>query len=124
MIDIPTETLPVERFAAGAWGLNGKYQKGALENLNVEASVQGLTSNELKLLPEHKRSAESIKLYVFKGDRLRIADEANNLPADIIIHDGKRFEIFKVWNWAIGTDIPHYKCIAVKEDGQGGGNAV
>ena len=120
MIDIPTETLTVERYAAGTW-VEGVFTKGVQSILNVEASVQPLRGNEIKLLPEHRRTAEAIKIYT--ETKMRTTDELNQLPADVITHDGKRFEIHKVENWFIGTDIPYYKAIAIKQDGQGGGNA-
>jgi len=121
MIDIPTETLTGERNGTGIW-VEGRFVKSSQEILSFEASVQPTRGNDTKVLEEHLRSAESIKIYTeFK---LRIPDEQNQLPGDTVNHDGKVFEIHSVANWAIGTDIPHYKCIGVKQDGQGGGNAT
>lgn len=119
MIDIPTELLKVERHDKGVWS-DGKFQKADPKILDIQASVQPMKPNEIKLLPEHRRTSESVKLYT--EEKLRTSDEKNKLPADVIYHDGKRFEIFSVANWSIGTDIPYFKCVAVKEDGQGGGN--
>lgn len=118
MIDIPTEQLTVERHEKGIWQ-DGRFVKSELSGFEISASVQPLRGNEVKILPEHRRTSESLKIYT--TDQLRTSDELNQLPADVIIHDGKRFEIFSVSNWSIGTDIPHYKIIAVKQDGQGGG---
>jgi len=118
MIDILTETLSIERHNGGSW-VEGRYIKSELENLSIKASVQPLRPNEVKILPEHRRTAESVKIY--SDTKLKTSDELNGSPADVIVHDGKRFEVHSVANWSIGTDIPHYKIIAVKQDGQGGG---
>lgn len=121
MIDIPTEQLTVTRNGEGEW-CEGRYVRGKKKEFEISASVQPLRGNDVKLLPEHRRTAEAVKIYT--TDKLRTSDEKNNLAADRILHDGKIFEVHSVMNWSIGTDIPHYKIVAVKEDGQGGGNAI
>jgi len=121
MIDIPTEQLTVERHEAGTW-TDGRFVKGVQSEITIEASVQPLRGNEVKILPEHRRTSEAVKIYT--STKIRTTDEKNQLPADVILHDNKRFEIHSVENWSIGTDIPYYKIIAVKEDGQGGGNVA
>jgi hypothetical protein len=119
MIDIPTEQLTVTRNEKGDW-CEGRFERGKTKEFEIEASVQPLRGNEIKQLPEHRRTAEAVKIYTeFK---LRTSDEKNQLPADRLLHDGKVFEVHSVMNWSIGTDIPHFKVVAVKEDGQGGGN--
>lgn len=119
MIDLPTEKLTVKRSGGGSWQ-NGRYVQDATADLVVDASVQPLRGNEVLILPEHRRTEESIKLYT--TTKLRTTDEKNNLPCDVVVHDGKRFEVHTVFNWSIGTDVPHYKVICIKEDGEGGGN--
>ena len=121
MIGIPTNPITVERHNGGDW-IEGEYVKDAPDELIIEASVQPLKPNEVKILPEHLRSSESLKIYT--EAKLIIADEKNQIPGDIIVHDGKRFIIHSVSNWSIGTDIPHFKCVAVKIDGEGGGNVA
>jgi hypothetical protein len=118
MIDIPTETLSVERYGAGSWD-TGVFVRGAKTDLSIEASVQPLTPNEVKILPEHRRDSESFKIYT--ETELLISNEINQTPSDVIIRNGKKYEILAVNNWYIGTDIQHYKSIAVKIDDQGSG---
>lgn len=120
MIDLPTESLPVKRYAAGSWS-TGNYVKGVLSEFSIEASVQPMKYNDTMLLPEHRRSEESLKFYT--ETKVGISDEKNNLPADEITHDGKIFQVMSVANWSIGTDIPHYKVICLKKNDEGGGNA-
>lgn len=120
MMDLPTESLPVKRYAAGSWA-TGNYVKGALTEFTVEASVQPMKYNDTMILPEHRRSEESLKFYT--ETKLGVSDEKNNLPADEVTHDGKIFQVMSVANWSIGTDIPHFKIICLKKNDEGGGNA-
>lgn len=119
MIDIPTGTYEVQRFGKGEWADDGTYKKGSLKAFDIEASMQPASGNMIKQLPEHRRSAESYTLFL--EEKLFISDEASNQAADIVIYDGRKFEVFMVKNWSVTTDIPHYECLIVKEDGQGNG---
>lgn len=116
-----TETLTVERRGPGVW-VNGRYEKGSKSCHNIKASVQPMSGDETKILPEGRRSSESMKIYTY--DRLFMSDESKQIAADVIKHDGKFFEIHMVQNWKIGTDLPHYKCIAVKIDDEGRGDST
>jgi hypothetical protein len=114
-----TETVEIVR-ARDFTLVEGRYQRGSETTKTASASVQPLNPDEQQLLPEGRRSKESVKFYL--AERVYGTDEENQLPADRIRHDGKLFEVVSVANWAIGTDLPHYKAIAVKLDGEGGGD--
>lgn len=121
MIDITTGTYSVTRSKGpGVWGDDGKFQRGQSKVFEIEASIQPLSGNMIKLLPEHRRNAESV--IIFSSERLFASDEKSQRAADIVEYDGKKFEIFTVKKWAEFTDIPHYESIAIMEDGQGGAN--
>lgn len=115
---LATETLSVDRYSDGSW-VDGRYQKGTPVTTTFTASVQPLRPNETQIIPEHKRNSEAVKIYT--QERLFNADEKNGIPADVVTHDGKIYEIMDVSNWSIGTDLPHYKAIAVLRDGEGSG---
>lgn len=115
MIDIPTVTVSVTRFS-GNW-VNGHYVKSPGETIEIQASIQPMRGNEVLVLPEHRRSERSIKIY--SETRFQESDEEHNLPADEFEYDGVIFQVFQCMNWEIGTDIPHYKTIALKKNGQG-----
>lgn len=101
-----------------SWQL-GRAVKGPVENFPIIASVQNLKPNERLLLPEGRRTREAVKVYTEM--KLRTTDEANSLPADILVWRGKQYEIMSVEDWT-QTDLPHYLAIATKLDGEGGGN--
>lgn len=117
-----TETVEIVRVSAEVTWVDGEPVRGAEETLSAPASIQPLTPNERLLLPEHVRTRETVKMYM--ETLVRTLDEKNNLLADRIIHDGKTYEVQGVENWHIGTDLPHYKVICVKLDGEGGGDAA
>jgi len=121
MIDIPTETITIERFAEGSWSNNGRYEKGDAETFTIEASVQPASGNQVKILPEHRRTEEIIVIYSDK--QLRVNDNKKNKSGDTLLHSGKKYEILNVKDWS-RTDIPHFECLGVKLDGEGGGDNV
>ena len=121
MIDIPTGTYSVTRAKGpGQWGDDGKFKRGESKVFDMEASIQPLSGNLIKLLPEHRRNSESI--IIFSEERLFPSDEKSQRAADVIEYDDKCFEVFNVKKWSEFTDINHYETIAIMEDGQGGGN--
>lgn len=117
MTDIDTGSYLVERYSAGSWGADGKFSRGAKTELQIEASIQPLSGNMIKLLPEHRRNSESI--HIFSEERLYPSDEKSQNPSDVVTYDDKKFEIFTVKKWADVTDIPHYESIGIMQDGQG-----
>lgn len=116
-----TETVEIVRSSDFDW-VDGEPERGPESVFTAVASIQPLTPNEVLQLPEHRRTRESVKMYL--ATAVRTTDEKNQLPADRIIHDGKTYEVLAVSNWAIGTDLPHYKAICVKLDGEGGGDVT
>ena len=125
-----TEVLEVVRSEPGKFlqrGKNrGQFVSGKTRKLKIKASVQPNDPNEVILEGSHDRTQGSVKIYTF--ERLRTKDEKLQIPADVICHDGKRYEVFRTQNWttasgSFSTDLPHYKCVAFKIDGEGGGNA-
>jgi hypothetical protein len=120
MIDIGTETVEVIRLDGGKWNENGRYDKGTERRMPAAVvSIQPLTPDEVKLLPEGRRTAETLKMYL--ETQVRASDEKAQTAADRIEHAGKLYEVFGVEDWS-RTDIPHFKVILVKIDGQGGGD--
>ena len=133
-----TDDLVVERADAdgGQW-VDGRFVRSAPTTIQMKASVQPLKGNEALILPEHRRNSEAVKIYTC--DRLFPTDEKRQTAADVVSHDGKRYEIHSVQNWTTGktvkneqdqnpddlntrsTDLPHYKAIAVMIDGGGAG---
>lgn len=121
MIDIPTTTITVTQpNLVGTYDANGRYVEGEKTIINnVIASVQPLKPSEIQMLPEGRRNVEAIKVYTEL--KMFVSDEFNKKNASLILYDGKNYEVHMVSNWNIGTDIPYFKVIGIKIDGEGGG---
>ena len=119
MIDILTSKILVTQPTGEGRYVDGRFIEGKKETIEIMASVQPMMPSEIKMLPEGRRNFEGIKIY--SDVKLKVSDELNNKNASILEYDGKKYEVQRVFNWAIGTDIPHYEILAVKIDGQGGG---
>ena len=112
-----TDTNEVERRGPGRW-VRGRYEKGQLNILTVKMSVQPLSREQLLQLPEGQRTSDALNFYtdlpLFTGDEKKLRS------ADIVRHRGKRYQIEEVGDWT-KTDLPHYRSIGMKVDGEGRG---
>ena len=107
-----TDTIKINRFAVGEY-VNGNYVPGAITEINISAVIIPLSGKDLLNLPEAQRTKEARRVYT--DIQLFTADEVDSKKADRFLHDGIYFEIQRVEKWT-NTDLPHYKCIAVKTD--------
>lgn len=122
MIDLPTVEIKVIQPDVSGGYVDGRYVPGKKEIVLNFASVQPLKPSEIQMLPEGRRSIEAIKIYT--DLKMFITDEKNSRKASLVEYDGKNYEVHMVANWAIGTDIPHFKVIAMKIDGEGEGSNI
>ena len=120
MIDLPTSKIEVTQPDAAGQYVDGRYVPGETKTVTIFPSVQPLKASEIKMLPKGRLNVESIKIYTEL--RMFISDEKNNKKATKVLYDGKNYEVHMVENWAIGTDIKHYKVVALKIDGEGEGS--
>lgn len=119
MIDLPTSIIEVTQPGTAGEYVDGFYVAGETETVSTNASVQPLKASEIQMLFGGRRNVESIKIYTEL--KMFVSDEKNNKKASQVLYDGKNYEVHMVENWAIGTDIKHYKVVAIKNDGEGGG---
>ena len=79
---------------------------------DIKASVQMTEAEVLQTLPEGYRTLESYTLYTDK--ELKTANEGVSNP-DIVIIDGKYFNVVKVSPWKNGL-LEHFEIVVVKEN--------
>lgn len=87
-------TITVETRSAGSYGADGYWNPGEATTREIVASVQPMTYDEMMQLPENYRSKEGIKIY--SVEKLKLSRQANNENADVVIIDGRRFEVLRV----------------------------
>ena len=122
MIDLPTSEIEVTQPEFSGQYVDGRYVPGETETITIFPSIQPMKPSEIKMLFEGRRNVEAIKIYT--ETRMFVSDEKNNKKATKVLYDGKNYEVHMVENWAIGTDIKHYKVVALKIDGEGEGSNV
>lgn len=108
-----------KRFAQGYY-VNGKWTEGAevLDEdsdgnqvpFSMVASIQRMTPQETQSLPEGQRDSEWIRIYT--STRLFRTVEADHTKGDVVVFNGREYEIMKLENWG-DTRMPHYKAMAV-----------
>jgi hypothetical protein len=102
------KTFDVHRKDAGGY-INGKWIEGAETIFNIQADLQPLQPNEMQSLPEGRRIDDA---QTFFTDTFLRATDGNNKNPDIIIIEGERYEIIKIYDW--DGRLKHYKVLAMR----------
>lgn len=120
-------TYTFRRFAPGRY-VNGEWvngvevipqdDQGNEVAFSMVASIQRLTAQEMLALPEGERSSERITIYT--ETKLEKGDEATKTKGDIVLYNGREYEVRKVENW-METPQPHYTAVAVLLENTNGG---
>ncbi len=110
-----TEEYIVNRSSPGQH-IKGKYVRGPVTNLLVEATWQPLNGKELLNLSELQRVKNNIKVYT--EELLQVANIKNRISADVIVIEGKEFEVQTVKEYSDIYPCPHFKsvCHEINDD--------
>ena len=98
--------LTVER-RAGSYDDEGIWQETALDTFTVQAAVQPATSEDLDQTGHGERIDGGIKLYT--TSELRSSTSQPPAEADVILYQGNRWKVTKVWRW---NDHGYFKVMA------------
>lgn len=114
-----TKTVTVKRYTNGNYDTpDGSWQEGTESTFTIKCSWQPATGDDLKAIPEGRRSSSMYKLYT--STKLRTTDQLSQLPRDIVIssENGFEYELNETADNQNGI-VSHYKYIAtrVKEAG-------
>lgn len=102
------QTIVVKRSSQGAF-TDGRYAAGPVSEVNIRAVVQNATPDDVIVLEEGKRSAESIKLHT-RTDLIALS-EADSIIGDTFPYKGKTWEVANVARRFIGN---YHKAIAIR----------
>ena len=105
--------ITVYRLAAGTY-INGRWTATTYTPIATTASIQPTTGEDLKVVPEGRRSGKTYKLYT----SFRIQTVTYQNPDQVEIN-GERFEVVEVFTWQNNenfTIVNHYKYIAMNID--------
>ncbi len=106
------EDITRVRYAAGAWGSNGRWTPGASTSTTIEASVQPASGKVLATLPEGERSRDPRTIYTF--EELRGASQFDGTDADRLTIDGASYEVRELTHWRTAAPIAHYEALALR----------
>lgn len=112
-----TERVTVSRVEGQGEYIKGRFQGERNCEFEIPCSVQPDTGEELLNPPEGQRTREVIN--VFTQRELLTADFSLFKKADIVMYNGRKFEVLKVERWA--SLIPHFKvtCAYVLDNAAG-----
>lgn len=87
--------------------INGIWQNGVSTTFTILGDLQPTQANEMKSLPEGRRIDDTQTIYTET-----LLKSVDTLNPDIVLIDGKRYEVLKVYDWK--WDLKHYKVIVGK----------
>lgn len=107
-----TNSYKLERMRAGTY-INGFYQPGCLEELQIMGSLQPLNPRELKQPEEGDRLKQHWKLY---SDKPLFPDNTRSLAkSDVVTLNGDTYRVMSSEIWQGHLDLPYYKSILMRE---------
>lgn len=101
--------LTVNRYS-GNW--NGRNYDQTLDStFTIQTSVQPADANDLKVLPEGKRTSSIYKIY--PSSELRTTDQNTQTPQDVVVFNNENYEVVHVEPWK--NLLGFYKALIVRE---------
>lgn len=107
--------VTIERTSLGTIDDNGRYQKGTMTTLTIQASVQPLSLREQATIvgPDGARNVSYVKIYTDTPLIPQSAANGHGEPtmADVVQHLGRRFLVTQCDAFQSGV-ISHYRAYA------------
>lgn len=98
----------IQRQIGGSY-INGEWVPGELSNINIAASVQPASREDMVVMPEGRRLSDYIKLYT--STELYTVTEGNQpQQPDLFDWHGHTYECVEVGMWQ-NRVVPHWKCL-------------
>jgi hypothetical protein len=99
----------LRRYAAGSY-VAGRWVDGATTDSTIVASIQPVSPNDEKWLPEGARLIDSI--VVFSNSEILALDEKTQTTADRILLGGQWYVVHAVDRYDVG--MTHYRGLATR----------
>lgn len=89
--------------------IDGRWVKGGDTRLEITASVQPASNDDMQNLPEGKRIGRAVRIYT---DALLNTDGADN-NGDVLVWQGRHYRVIAVAPYRSGV-ISHYRYLAAE----------
>jgi hypothetical protein len=98
--------------------VKGTWVEGTQADTNFKGTAQPASGRVLELLPEGKRNTETISVFAPITLDFITADPELQRSGDIIIWEGRQYEVQTARKWAGGI-LPHWELVATRvKEGQ------
>lgn len=87
----------------------GKFEVDAIEEMQINGSVQPIRENDSQMDFTNQRRADWRKIY--SDERLLVADESEGQAADVVLVDGREYEVKDSSDYR-HLGIRHFKSLA------------
>jgi hypothetical protein len=103
----------IRRRKVGGDYVKGVWAPGEPDDVAFKSSWQPVTGDELDQLPEGKRNRDVFKAYPAISMDFRAADAHAQEEADVVISDGKEYEVTTAQRWDNGI-LPHWEIVCTR----------
>ena len=112
---VPKRSYTITRYPTdlpNPYDENGKYIEPTPTTINIQATVQPMTPNQVLQMPEGDRTQSWCKGYTDVLVRTK-REGVDGYKADTFVWNGDTYEIRKVDVWDVGV-VDHYKFYAIR----------
>ena len=102
--------ITLRRLASGSY-VDGLWVEGAPTDSTITASIQPLSGEDMKSLPEARRQSEGYNMFTSTQVKT-VEDAGSDQNADKIVFSGKEYEVYQVKPWQNNTNftlVNHYR---------------
>jgi len=93
----------------------GEWKTGVPIDVSFRGTAQPATGRVLELLPAGKRNTETILVFApMKMEGFTTADSETQVSGDIIIWEGRHYEVQTCKKWKAGL-LPHWELLATRK---------
>jgi len=103
----------IRRKKTGGEYVKGQWKKGEPDDTEFKSSWQPVKGKILELLPEGKRNREVYRCYAPINMDITSADDHGEKEADLIIWEGKEYEVTTASKWNNGL-IPNWELLCTR----------
>ena len=96
----------------------GRWIEGKEVSIPFKGTAEPASGKVLQWLPEGKRSNDTILVFAPPELKFTTADSAKQVSGDIIVWDGRRYEVIVAKYWGVGgevKDIDHWELVGSRK---------
>jgi hypothetical protein len=107
------KTALIKQANTGSY-IKGKWVKDPGNDVTFLGTAQPASGKAMELLKEGKRSSEAIQVFAPIEMDFTPADSEKQVSGDIIVWEGRCYEVQVARKWKVGLETDHWELVATR----------